>query len=625
MKAARIPVRSPSMRRRRVYAEKKGPQKSAKASPQKKRKAKKQAGSDHDSADDAAEDGAFLANTRRENPHARGGRPYDTDQEPLTASLNVTSYQRLRRRLTLRNRINPHPVTSEEVENHLFAAGWDVDRAYQRWHAEHMEAIVPVVGRDLPRPSFNVRVGSADDNSNAVDDEGFPDNENYIPYPYNGSSELERRQLVRFLRDLVEDARDLENTISLRRSEAIMLLRETGWDVIQARDLYLEHQHAFEEVFNSYRQFRGPTQLRSERDDRLSRLIDMTGRRDIDSLDAHLRRHNYNFISAVVAWQKSGIPAINIAERPVVDPIEDDAVWESETESDVEEEQDQGDETDQENDVVKHVTTINTDRVGANRGVPDHTKMMVEYIRNGRYSARIFRHRNYRWSDEDPEDRPEFDWNRQEDLNILNSWRREVFGRIDGAVTQPRSVPWLDAEDDFIYDLHRERWDELIAAQPNVDPQSLLPLEVRAPRQREWAQRFNAQFAGHIVEGSDQRRPNRSFGAINTRRHRIQRVVNDFGLEPNDPHPKGEERKAGSKRKRTKHSAESESPTKGRQDEVDKDRDENGDDDREDPSGDDDGAETPGSGKKKQAKASRRKPAPKKPNKGKGKEGRGEW
>jgi hypothetical protein len=56
-----------------------------------------------------------------------------------------------------------------------------------------------------------------------------------------------------------------------------MLLREIGWDVIQARDLCMENQLALDEFTESYSYFCGRTQLRSERDNRLARLV---GRRD---------------------------------------------------------------------------------------------------------------------------------------------------------------------------------------------------------------------------------------------------------------------------------------------------------------------------------------------------------
>ena len=70
------------------------------------------------------------------------GQPYEIDQEgSFSPNFPFTSYQRELRRMSLRNGIAPHPVTLQQVEDHLIATGWDVDRAYHRWQLEHMEAL----------------------------------------------------------------------------------------------------------------------------------------------------------------------------------------------------------------------------------------------------------------------------------------------------------------------------------------------------------------------------------------------------------------------------------------------------------------------------------------------------
>jgi hypothetical protein len=179
--------------------------------------------------------------------------------------------------------------------------------------------------------------------------------------------------------------------------------------------------------------------------------------------------------------------------------------------------------------------------------------MFIEYIHNGKYKAHAFRHKRYRWSSEHGQDRLEFDFNNQGNINHLNNWRREILRRKTGNMTnRPQSTHWLEVEDDFLYDLHRELWDELIAEHPDENPQDFLPLPVPASRQREWASRFNEEFEGTLQEGSDEIRPHRSFGAINTHRHRVQRIINDFRLERNNPHPKDKEEETDEKGKTSK-------------------------------------------------------------------------
>jgi hypothetical protein len=66
-------------------------------------------------------------------------------------------------------------------------------------------------------------------------------------------------------------------------------------------------------------------------------------------------------------------------------PVPDDVSWWSESPRDAGSgEEDEGDEEDdQENDVVEHGVMITSDRQGAAQGVHDHTKVMIEYLRNG--------------------------------------------------------------------------------------------------------------------------------------------------------------------------------------------------------------------------------------------------
>jgi hypothetical protein len=127
-------------------------------------------------------------------------------------------------------------------------------------------------------------------------------------------------------------------------------------------------------------------------------------------------------------------------------------------------------------------------------------------------------------------------------IHHLNNWQREIFRRKTGNMTsRPQSTSWLEVEDDFLYDLYRRIWDELITEHLDDNCKNFLPLPVPASRQREWARRFNEEFEGTAQKGSDEIRPHRSYGAINTRRHRAQGITNDFRLKRNNPHPKDKE------------------------------------------------------------------------------------
>ena len=70
------------------------------------------------------------------------------------------------------------------------------------------------------------------------------------------------------------------------------------------------------------------------------------------------------------------------------------------------------------------------------------------------------------------------------------------------------------------------------------DPRRYLPLPVPQFKQRGWALCSNEEFEGALQDGPNEPRPNGSFAAINTGRHRVQRIVADFKLEKSEPHPK---------------------------------------------------------------------------------------
>ena len=67
-----------------------------------------------------------------------------------------------------------------------------------------------------------------------------------------------------------------------------------------------------------------------------------------------------------------------------------------------------------------------------------------------------FEHKNYRWFNDELEDLPVFDFNNQADIHKLNAWPHENLQRITGIVNRPRGTSWLEVEDDFVDELHRE-------------------------------------------------------------------------------------------------------------------------------------------------------------------------
>ena len=455
--------------------------------------------------------------------------------------------------------------------------------------------------------------------------------------------EQERRELVAILFDMI-DAISGEDFPPLQRSEAIMLLQEGNWDLDRARDLWLEHQLAFEQFTESYNELRLPTTVALERDQRLAMLINATGRSDVYSLRMHLRSHNYNYIAAVVAWQKSGIPVLahpddvqaveKGTERPDVRPntdgtqreypddsdyvIDDDVSWPSE-ESDVQKDLDKsgGKDSEEEMDDAEDYGTsearpgvlISTDREAAEVGLYDATKYIVEGFQpNGQYKSWMFRHKAYCWENNNTprkrtkgkkstplKDLPAFDWNNISDVKTLNKWRRQRFQRITKSA-RPPTVKWLPVEDNFLHQFHQEHLELLMKAKPGQPEDNFLPFRVRPELQRRWAQRFNDRFAGTIQPGSVVTRPERSMGAINLHRQRIPSIINRFKVEWKDPQGSKKDKKPQSPPESPgpSPSTKTRRPTKRKREEEGDDSDSFG----EDPGSDDDGDNDDGPKKK---------------------------
>lgn len=326
-------------------------------------------------------------------------------------------------------------------------------------------------------------------------------------------------------------------------------------------------------------------------------MLNLTGRQDVNSIRVHLRRYQYNFIAAVVTWQKSGIPVVRpraheqslesgdrfpglrahphgrVPRYPedAQQELQDNEDWRSESgvsahtssEEEAEDEEDVQDEDgsdgDESEDGKELVGTAGAERVGAlingsrepaALGCRDTTKFIIERVKNGRYKALRFRNFNFFWKNWKPKkgetrysaknpipykERPLFDWNKQSDINVLNTWRRQEFQRITGTQTREAPQDWVEAENDFLYNLHRDRLAELMSLSPQRPRESFLPLRVGPHLRRQWHRVFNDHFLGTVQSGSREPRRERTDGAINTHRGRVDGIVADFKVRHNYP------------------------------------------------------------------------------------------
>jgi hypothetical protein len=143
----------------------------------------------------------------------------------------------------------------------------------------------------------------------------------------------------------------------------------------------------------------------------------------------------------------------------------------------------------------------------------------------------------------------EFDWNNPKHITFLNNWRRQYFFRLTKQVSKLVTVPFNNAEDEWLWykqaELLEETWVGAVilnGSEENANDfmadGNNFPLVANAATWRRWEREFNTIFAGQVVAAGEQPRPVRSAGSLNTRSHRVAAIVRDFNLHLNKPHGK---------------------------------------------------------------------------------------
>ena len=512
---------------------------------------------------------------RSGDPRVRGAASSGQDN---ARGQGLTPTEHFSRQAALRHQIQPFLVTQHEIIDHLNATNYDVNAAYVRWQARH--AWVTQEAERINRERRE-RVTAAQLEAEATERDGemdTPDIPDSVQYRRFENPEQERSQAVNYLRTSINAGQGVEEPIHLSRSEATVLLEVADWDIMTAIDILNEQEGALGSVFRPFSRLRRTTEVVLEQDERLALLTSLTGRGDWWSLQQHLRRQNWDYVAAVAAWQKSGIPVLihpkmgkgrdqetyALGMRQLVDgdvatlpedngqeePIDDGSSESSDHwlmrasgDEDSHSSNDDSDSGDSDkNHKLRRGHLVDRDTDTARLGCPDPTKFIIEYFANEHYWSTVFRNKNFRWSNFDAEgvddvERPIFNFNDQAHLDVLNAWRRQSFSRITGIRQRPASREWLPVEEDFIYELHRELYEELQREFPDVDPAELLPFIVTSKHKVEWTDRFNKQFAGTIQNSSDEPRPARKRGAIDIHRARMESIIRDFKVKRNVPRP----------------------------------------------------------------------------------------
>lgn len=381
----------------------------------------------------------------------------------------------------------------------------------------------------------------------------------YVP---KTNMEEERRAAARMLFTLIQhETLGSNNTLVLCVSEAILILHLARWEwtraVRMAADI-AETRALLSVRFDHMR----TTADAIDRDERLATMLQITQRSDWHSVQKFLASHKWDLIKAIVAWYKKGIEVVrhpkdkagtqgegmgrrkDLSQKPLPLPCTNDTTpdkqqcdvdWAAEPQEYVQTGSIR---------IVKRPTStvkngdkkpgfmLDDDPTPVQKGVKKPSKLCVEYISKGDYRQNVFKHKKFNWTGASDDDRPPFDWDKQEHLEALNSFRRQTRQRNTFVTRREPGQKFSQDELDFLYDLSERHVQKLMKNNPGHTRTDLLPFTVSADLKESWLKAFNKKFAGKKFGIHKKPLKPRNINALMTQRHRYKKLQEDFRLKP---------------------------------------------------------------------------------------------
>lgn len=388
-----------------------------------------------------------------------------------------------------------------------------------------------------------------------------------------------RAQTVRRFRDMISQDMSQNNIENHRMTDILGLLYRHEWDVERAGTDYREARGNLQQERESFQALRTHHPDEVLRDQLLAAFIGITDADNWYDALRFLEKNKWDITAALDKWYSaSGVlprtkpekgirdGGFRVFRQPVVGPEDDNASssasssastppppssatsqslgkrkqrdWSPassyNSEQDIKEKK--GDQT-----AKSRGSIIGRDEFDiAKRNCPDPTKLVVEKIDKGRYSYLLFNKRDkatgkfIRFNDSDHEsddEKVELDWCDPSHISQLNAWRRQIHRRAGDETVFQRREAYTEEENEYIWGLHCEHLEEVLGKDPQYfDNGGRIPLTVSPALLREWASRFNDNFASAT-------RPARTAGSIEAQRHRITGVVREFMVPQNVAHP----------------------------------------------------------------------------------------
>jgi hypothetical protein len=368
--------------------------------------------------------------------------------------------------------------------------------------------------------------------------EGLFDNIRGTPVIIHANQEDQRREAMRLLRAIINLNRDPNNRVTLTLTEAFFTLILTSWDVEAAALRWASEEIIRWQLHHTFDHLRVSTTDQVGIDERIARFVYFTGRDDWHSIRDFLAAHSQQFMRAIRAWYRSGVPVVRtfgwnsparlyVGRRVIYDgtprslmPSDNDAlpvqvngdVWAPDETTFRPAGEPPSDPLAQPLQQLRTVTRRKRgfcfmpegDTLQIGGLMPQY--FSIDYLQNGKYIPNGFPWKNwYRpelpLSDLNRSTNPQFDAHNKDHVALLGKWIRQQRSRVEGTLKKASPQTFSGEERKFLFELCKAHLEKVLADHPGRTAADFRPLEFRKGATQKLEKDFNEAFEGKVFPG----------------------------------------------------------------------------------------------------------------------------
>lgn len=462
-------------------------------------------------------------------------------------------------------------------------ADWIVDVAYDSFMTDYWTLNDPAPTPSYTAPPPAIDMAAITFHAPTLEEKGtsgsfvairkLPKKIQGIPVIIHTNREEQRREIVRLLRDIVNIGRDQNNRIELSISEAILSLLLENWDVEATAQRWGQPDIIRWQLHHNFDRLRFSTTNQVEKDERIAKMVILTGRDDWYSIQKFLEQGGHDFVIGVFHWYKLGIPVVKATgwDDPAMRYAGRRLAFDGEplspmpTAADIKPMNVSGDDWPfpvvtfrptgpQPADTLAQLPKVlkskeskrkpgflfDPDEEAPVLGAVAPSKFIVDYIQDGKYRVNGFEWDNNYFrpklaeSDTNKRSDPEFNFSHRPHISHLGGWRRQNQARITQTLKRKRGQPFCPEETDYIHELCEGILQKQLAANPSKTREELLPLRFVGGSAETMEEDFNKKFEGTRPGGCKEPRRQRCGLSLRIKASRDPNISKTFRLRPSE-------------------------------------------------------------------------------------------